>query len=177
MRRPINWFVVFLSTLVLFVSHAMPGRGGSVGGQPGNDFGGDPPTARGMFGLIRDAAEIDPGLKNPGTQTLLLTLSTDAADFNLELFDNSLIEQRLSRDAITLGDTPSFSHATSDRHTFAYVADEHTDRVALPAANVTGRARENVGAELSPHPFEILGKQSASSAALYDAGLVSPPDS
>ena len=49
MRRPLNWLVVLLSVVVVFVGMSLPGCGGG-----GGATGEDPPLASGMLRQVRD---------------------------------------------------------------------------------------------------------------------------
>jgi hypothetical protein len=65
MRRAINWFVVLLSLVALFVGISLPGcgsSGGSSGADPQDPV--DPPASTGMLRLVRDAAELESTLKD-----------------------------------------------------------------------------------------------------------------
>ena len=113
---------------------------------------------------------------HPVTDDLLLGLGAEGSHFKLELFDTSVLEQPQSRGAITLGGVTSSSPALYDRHAFTYLAGPDTDRLAVPAMVSTESPIEGQGYEWSSslYQFEILGKQSASSALLQEAGQVSP---
>jgi hypothetical protein len=112
---------------------------------------------------------------HPVTENLLLGLGTDANHFKLELFDTSVLEHPQSRGAITLGGIHSDSAARYDRHAFTYLAGENSDRLAVPTVIYTEQPGVGLGYVTSLHQFEILGKQSPSSASLREAGAVSPP--
>jgi beta propeller domain-containing protein len=112
---------------------------------------------------------------HPVSDDLLLGLGMNAGRFKLELFDTSVLENPQSRGAITLGVYRSDSPATYDRHTFAYLAGEATDRFALPATIVTGQPGVDFGVDTSLHQFEVLGKDTPASASLLEAGVVSTP--
>jgi uncharacterized secreted protein with C-terminal beta-propeller domain len=115
---------------------------------------------------------------HPVTNDLLLGLGRNASHVKLELFDVSVIEQPQSRGSIELGGAYSVSEAIYDRHAFTYLPAETADRFAIPATIV---ARLDTGAlgtaESSLHQFEIIGKQTAGSASLQAAGVVTPPAS
>ena len=55
--------------------------------------------------------------------------------------------------------------ALYDRHAFTYLADDSSDRLAVPAV---------LSSSSELHQFEIQGKQTPASASLVDAGAVSP---
>jgi hypothetical protein len=112
---------------------------------------------------------------HPISNDLLLGLGTEANHFKIELFDTSVLEHPQSRGAITLGGIHSDSPARYDRHAFTYLAGENSDRVAVPGIVYTGQPGVGFGYETSLRQFEIIGKQSASSASLQEAGAVSPP--
>ena len=113
---------------------------------------------------------------HPVTDDLLLGLGTDGSRVKLELFDTSVLEQPQSRGLITLGEVTSNSQALYDRHAFTYLAGPEADRLAIPASVSAPSPIEGQGFTWSSslHQFEILGKQSASSALLREAGAVSP---
>lgn len=111
---------------------------------------------------------------HPVSENLLLGLGTDAGRVKLELFDTSVLENPQSRGAITLEGTSSYSPAFYDRHAFTYLAAESSDRLALPAVVHTSQPGGSFEMRTSLHQFEILGKQSASSASLQQAGALSP---
>ena len=113
---------------------------------------------------------------HPVTDDLLLGLGTEGSHFKLELFDTSVLEQPQSRGVITLGGVTSGSPAQYDRHAFTYLAGPEKDRLAVPGTVTTMSPVEGQGYEWSSslYQFEILGKQSASSALLQEAGQVSP---
>ncbi len=115
---------------------------------------------------------------HPVTDDLLLGLGTDGSRVKLELFDTSVLEQPQSRGLITLGEVTSSSQALYDRHAFTYLAGPEADRLAVPASVSAPSPIEGQGFTWSSslHQFEILGKQSASSALLQEAGAVSPQD-
>ena len=112
---------------------------------------------------------------HPVTDNLLLGLGRDGGHFKLELFDTSVLELPQSRGLITLGGVWSDSQALHDRHAFAYLAGPQTDRFAVPADINTGQPGTGFGFVTSLHQFEVVGKQSAASAVLREAGVVSPP--
>jgi hypothetical protein len=112
---------------------------------------------------------------HPVTDNLLLGLGRDGAHFKLELFDTSVLELPQSRGLITLGGVWSDSQAIHDRHAFAYLAGPQIDRFAVPADINTGQPGIGYGFVTSLHQFEVVGKQTASSAVLREAGVVSPP--
>jgi hypothetical protein len=112
---------------------------------------------------------------HPVSDGLLLGLGSDAGHFKLELFDTSVLEQPQSRGAITLGGTFSSSEALYNRHAFTYLAGENTDRFAVPAYVYTDLPGPPTGRS-ALHQYEILGKQTPSSASLQETGYVSPPD-
>ena len=87
-----------------------------------------------------------------------------------------MLEQPQSRGVITLGGVTSGSPAQYDRHAFTYLAGPEEDRLAVPGTVSTLSPVEGQGYEWtsSLYQFEILGKQSASSALLREAGQVSP---
>ena len=66
MRRPINWFVVVLSTIVLFVGLLMQGCGGSGSS---DDPGGDPQVS-GMLRPVHGADEFESSLKQSLARTI-----------------------------------------------------------------------------------------------------------
>ncbi len=115
---------------------------------------------------------------HPVTDELLLGLGSDGSRFKLELFDTTVLEQPQSRGVITLGEVTSSSPALYDRHAFTYLAGPEADRLAVPATVSAVSPIEGQGYTWSSslHQFEILGKQSASSALLQEAGVVSPPN-
>jgi hypothetical protein len=112
---------------------------------------------------------------HPVTDNLLLGLGRDGVHFKLELFDTSVLELPQSRGLITLGGLWSDSQALHDRHAFAYLPGPQTDRFAVPADINTGQPGIGFGYVTSLHQFEVVGKQSAASAVLREAGVVSPP--
>ena len=65
MRRPLNWLVVVLSVVVVFVGMSLPGCGGG-----GGATGEDPPLASGMLRQVRDPAELEDALKRAITKTV-----------------------------------------------------------------------------------------------------------
>ena len=65
MRRPLNWLVVVLSVVIVFVGMSLPGCGGG-----GGATGEDPPVVSGMLRQVRDAAELEDALKRAITQTV-----------------------------------------------------------------------------------------------------------
>ncbi len=65
MRRSLNWFVVLLSVVIVFVGISLPGCGGG-----GGATGEDPPVVSGMLRQVRDAAELEEALKRAITQTV-----------------------------------------------------------------------------------------------------------
>ena len=113
---------------------------------------------------------------HPVTDELILGLGTEGSRFKLELFDTSVLEQPQSRGIITLGGVTSSSPALYDRHAFTYLAGPEKDRLAVPATVSAVSPVEGQGYEWSSalYQFEILGKHSASSALLHEAGQVSP---
>jgi hypothetical protein len=115
---------------------------------------------------------------HPVTDDLLLGLGSDGSRFKLELFDTTVLEQPQSRGVITLGAVTSHSPALYDRHAFTYLAGSETDSLAVPASLSEVSPIEGQGYTWSSslYQFEILGKQSASSALLREAGQVSPPN-
>jgi hypothetical protein len=92
-----------------------------------------------------------------------------------DLFDTSVLESPQSRGTITLDGPGSDSEVLYDRHAFTFLAGANSDRLAVPANIHTGLP-ENGGVTTALHQFEILGKSSASSASLHEAGIISPPD-
>ncbi|HVQ14149.1 MAG TPA: beta-propeller domain-containing protein [Vicinamibacterales bacterium] len=112
---------------------------------------------------------------HPISDDLLLGLGSEGNHFKIELFDTSVLEHPQSRGAITLGGIHSDSPARYDRHAFTYLAGENSDRLAVPGIIYTGQPGVGFGYETSLRQFEILGKQSASSASLQEAGAVSIP--
>ncbi|HEU4780482.1 MAG TPA: beta-propeller domain-containing protein [Steroidobacteraceae bacterium] len=113
---------------------------------------------------------------HPVTQNLLLGLGSEAGRAKLELFDVSVLEQPQSRGSVELGGWHSSSEAMYDRHAFTYLPAETADRFAIPATITTGLPNGDIGiAQSSLHQFEILGKQTAASASLQAAGVVTPP--
>ncbi len=65
MRRAINWIVVLLSAVVLFVGIGLPGcgsSGGGPGGEPQDPL--DPLANSGMLRPVRDAAELESTFKD-----------------------------------------------------------------------------------------------------------------
>jgi uncharacterized secreted protein with C-terminal beta-propeller domain len=113
---------------------------------------------------------------HPVTQNLLLGLGTEAGNATIELFDVSQIEQPQSRGRVVLEGAYSYSEAMWDRHAFTWLPAEAADRVAIPAT-ITPRAASGAAVypQSSLHQFEILGKQTAGSASLQAAGVVTPP--
>ena len=65
MRRPLNWLVVVLSIVVVFVGMSLPGCGGGGGATSE-----DPPLASGMLRQVRDPAELEDALKRAINQTV-----------------------------------------------------------------------------------------------------------
>jgi len=113
---------------------------------------------------------------HPVTENLLLGLGSNLGNVKLELFDVSALEQPQSRGSIELGGWYSSSEANYDRHAFTYLPAESADRFAIPATVTPAPANGQTAlAQSSLHQFEIIGKQSAASASLLAAGVVSPP--
>lgn len=112
---------------------------------------------------------------HPVSNDLLLGLGSDGSRVKLELFDTSALEHPQSRGAITLGGITSSTPALHDRHAFAYLPGVSTDRFAVPGYVYHGQPGVGFGWAHSLLQFEIVGKQSASSAYLSAAGEVSPP--
>ena len=127
---------------------------------------------------IAGSVEI-PGLSeflHPVTEDLLLGLGSMQGNVKLELFDVSAIERPQSRGSISLDGRYSYSEAVYDRHAFTYLPVETADRVAIPATVTPALENGQAGyAQSSLHQFEIIGKQSAASASLRSAGVVTPP--
>lgn len=112
---------------------------------------------------------------HPVSEDLLLGLGMEAGHFKIELFDTAVLEHPQSRGVITLGGNQSYSPSLYDRHTFAYLPGDAADRFAVPATIVTGQPGVSFGADVGLHQFEIVGKQTPSSAMLVDSGTVTPP--
>ncbi|HEX5163042.1 MAG TPA: beta-propeller domain-containing protein [Steroidobacteraceae bacterium] len=113
-------------------------------------------------------------LLHPVTDDLLLGLGSDGSRFKLELFDTSVLAQPQSRGVITLGTVTSNSPVLYDRHALAYLPGTDSDRLAVPAAISTPDPAQGYVWTTGLHQFEIQGKQSAASASLLAAGVVSP---
>jgi uncharacterized secreted protein with C-terminal beta-propeller domain len=128
----------------------------------------------------RIAGELEiPGFNeflHPVTENLLLGLGSEAGLATMELFDVSQIEHPQSRGRIVLDGYTSYLEATWDRHAFTWLPAESADRIAIPAT-ITPRPQNNAPMypQSSLQQFEILGKQSAGSASLRAAGVVTPP--
>jgi hypothetical protein len=128
----------------------------------------------------RIAGELEiPGFSDflhPVTQNLLLGLGRESGITKIELFDVSVLEQPQSRGRIVLDGWASESEAMYDRHAFTYLPAETGDRFAIPAT-VTPNLQPGVPVQgqSSLYQFEILGKQTAGSASLQAAGVVTPP--
>jgi hypothetical protein len=128
----------------------------------------------------RIAGELEiPGFSeflHPVTQDLLLGLGAESNNAKIELFDVSQIENPQSRGRIVLDGMASHSEAMWDRHAFTWLPADAADRFAIPATITpwvpSGAA---VVPQSSLHQFEILGKQTAGSASLQAAGVVTPP--
>jgi len=113
---------------------------------------------------------------HPVTENLLLGLGSFGGQAKLELFDVSAIEQPQSRGSIDLGGWYSESEAMYDRHAFAWLPAEAADRFAIPGTITAGPLGGTAAVtQSSLHQFEVLGKQSAGSATLQAAGVVTPP--
>ncbi|MEM7217409.1 MAG: beta-propeller domain-containing protein [Pseudomonadota bacterium] len=108
---------------------------------------------------------------HPVNEDLLLGLGT-SANFavKLELFDIADISAPVSREAIVLGGSGSYSEAQYNRHAFTYLAGSaDTDRFTIPASLSTlddSYAWDRSGLFL----FEIGGKSSAATATLSQVG-------
>lgn len=128
----------------------------------------------------RIAGELEiPGFSeflHPVTQNLLLGLGRESNNAKIELFDVSVLEQPQSRGRITLDGWYSDTEAMHDRHAFTWLPADAADRFAIPAT-VTPLSLSNppLQSQSSLYQFEILGKQSAGSASLQSAGVVTPP--
>jgi len=115
---------------------------------------------------------------HPVTRDLLLGLGLDGNHVKAELFDVSVLEQPRSRGAVVLGGSYSYSasEALDDRHAFAWLPGADTDRFTVPLRGVSPLGAAS-SAEHSLYQFEIGGKQTAASAQLRQAGVITPPES
>jgi uncharacterized secreted protein with C-terminal beta-propeller domain len=128
----------------------------------------------------RIAGELEiPGFSeflHPVTQNLLLGIgTTDGPNVKLELFDVSAPDQPQSRGSLLIDGLSSRTEATHERHAFTYLPADASDRFAIPAVVTANGSAGQALAESSLYQFEILGKQSAASASLQRAGVVTPP--
>ena len=126
----------------------------------------------------RIAGQLDiPGFSDflhPVTRDLLLGLGRDASHVKLELFDVSVLEQPQSRGSLMIDGWYSFSEAIDDRHAFAWLPGDGSDRFAIPAT-VTPNPQVGGWFQSGLYQYEILGKQNAASASLQPAGIVTKP--
>jgi hypothetical protein len=76
-----------------------------------------------------------------------------------------------------VGGTNSWSSSSAlyDRHAFTYLAGTDADRFAVPAYVVTELPGSTTSYLTGLHQFEIVNKQSPSSASLQEAGVVATP--
>jgi hypothetical protein len=128
----------------------------------------------------RIAGELEiPGFSeflHPVTQNLLLGIgSADLRNVKLELFDVSVLESPQSRGSLVIGGVASYTEAMNDRHAFTYLPADTADRFAIPSTVTSDLGTAGWRVDSSLHQFEILGKQSAASASLQAAGVVTPP--
>ena len=113
---------------------------------------------------------------HPVTENLLLGLGSNLGRVKLELFDVSAIGQPQSRGSLEIDGWNSMTEALYERHAFTYLPAEAADRFTVPATITARLENGNPGTtQSSLHQFEIIGKQSAASASLQAAGVVSPP--
>jgi uncharacterized secreted protein with C-terminal beta-propeller domain len=128
----------------------------------------------------RIAGELEiPGFSeflHPVTQNLLLGIgSTELRNVKLELFDVSVLESPQSRGSLVIGGVASYTEAMTDRHAFTYLPSDTADRFAIPSTVTSDLGTAGWRDDSSLHQFEILGKQTAASASLQAAGIVTPP--
>jgi len=113
---------------------------------------------------------------HPVSDDLLLGLGAEqVGGLKLELFDVSDISTPLSRGAVTLGSTGSFSEARWDRHAFTYQADINgVDRFTVPASLYDDSSGTGVW-QHSLEMFEIRDKATPNLASLLQVGSIIPP--
>jgi len=126
------------------------------------------------------AGELEvPGVSDflhPVTDELLLGLGRAAGGgIKLELFDASVISQPLSRGAVIMGGSGSYSELIYDRHAFTYQADVGgIDRFTVPVnLYAEDGSFQFLGSMLSL--FEIHDKTTPMLATLNAVGQVQPP--
>jgi len=112
---------------------------------------------------------------HPVSDELLLGLGSEQAGVKLELFDVSDLAMPVSRGAVALGDTGSWSEARWDRHAFTYQADVNgIDRFTIPVSLYDQSSGTGVWAH-TLQLFEIHDKAMPNLASLVPVGSIVPP--